>query len=575
VVDDEEPELHDHLSGDDPALFLVEPTGVVEWDLEPPDASATEPEAPQNTAQSASLSRAVSSMALGTMVSRGSGLLRVLVLAWALGLTPIADAFNLANQIPNMIFDLVLGGVVSATFVPVFIAELEHRRPKDAWKSISAVLTVSIVGLTVATVVCVAGAPLIVDAFTGLHHTATIDPVTLGMQRHAATVLLRWFVPQIFFYGLLALTTSLLNVHRIFAPPMWVPVVNNVICIVVLVLFAEAGRAPSLTDLAASPNRLLLLGAGTTAGVLAQALVLLPFLVKTDILRASWRFDLRDRAVTQVARLGAWTLGLVICNQIALFVILGLAFGLGGNGQVSAYSYAWIFFQTPYAIVSISVTSGLTPALASAHAANDRRGFASHFSKGLRSIIVLMVPIAVLVFVLAKPAMQLLLGLHSVGGGEATLAGQALAAFALGLPGFCIFQFVIRAFQTQRHGHAAFALYVVENALTIALAIALVGPLHVTGLALANSIAYSVTAVVGYVWLRKDLGPLMGPGTTRAVTRVLGSSLAMGLVAIVAVNLSTSTSTGGLLFRLGIAGLGASVTYGLFLALIRRYERPL
>jgi len=575
VADDEEPELHDHLSGDDPALFLVEPTGVVEWDVEAPDPSPGAPSTPPSSTQSDGLRSAVSSMALGTMVSRGSGLLRVLVLAWALGLTPIADAFNLANQIPNMIFDLVLGGVVSATFVPVFIAELEHHRAKDAWKSISAVLTVSIVGLAVATVVCVAGAPLIVDAFTGLHHTAAIDPVTLGMQRHAATVLLRWFVPQIFFYGLLALTTSLLNVHRIFAPPMWVPMVNNVICILILVLFAKAGRAPSLTDLAASPNRLLLLGAGTTAGVLAQALLLLPFLAKTDILRASWRFDLKDRAVAKVARLGAWTLGLVICNQIALFVILGLAFGLGGNGQVSAYSYAWIFFQTPYAIVSISVTSGLTPALASAHAAKDHTAFAAHFSKGFRSIVVLMVPIAVLVFVLAKPAMELLLGLHSVGGGEATLAGQALAAFALGLPGFCIFQFVIRAFQTRHHGHAAFALYVVENALTIALAIALVGPLHVTGLALANSIAYSATAVVGFVWLRKDLGALMGPGTARAVTRVLGASLAMGLVAIVAVNLSTSTTTGGLLFRLGSAGIGAGVTYGLFLALIRHYERPL
>ena len=153
MADDEEPELHDHLSGDDPALFLVEPTGVVEWDVEAPDPSPGAPSTPPSSTQSDGLRSAVSSMALGTMVSRGSGLLRVLVLAWALGLTPIADAFNLANQIPNMIFDLVLGGVVSATFVPVFIAELEHHRAKDAWKSISAVLTVSIVGLAVATVV--------------------------------------------------------------------------------------------------------------------------------------------------------------------------------------------------------------------------------------------------------------------------------------------------------------------------------------------------------------------------------------------------------------------------------------
>jgi putative peptidoglycan lipid II flippase len=498
-------------------------------------------------------------MAIGTGLSRLSGLLRILVLAYALGLTPLADAFNLANTVPNMVFDLVLGGVISATFVPIFVAELETRKRRDAWASISAVLTVSVVILGIATVVCLAAAPLIIDAFTGLHPNHS--SADLLSQRHTATVLLRWFVPQIFFYGLIALASALLNIHRVFAPPMWVAIANNVVCIAVLVLFAASGPAPSLAELAGDPGRVMLLGLGSTAGVVVQALLLLPFLGRANVKQLWWNLTLKDRAIKATAKLASWTLGLVVCNQIALFIILALAFGLGGTGQVSAYSYAWIFFQTPYAVISISFMSAITPELASAYAKKDVPGWRNHFGQGLRQMLVLIIPLSMLLFLLAKPLVELLFSINGGVGDQTTMAGHALAGFALGLPGFCTFQFVIRAMQTRHGGHHAFWLYVAENSLTVLFAVGLVGPLGVTGLALANSLAYSLTALGGLWWIKNLADGLGDRATFKPLLRVCVSSLVMGLVVLVAVNLSASITPVGLFLRLLSAGLLGGATY--------------
>lgn len=558
-------------------LFVVEPIGVVEWTHHDPPKAHEEADSDgvANTATSSTEvthGRAVSSMALGTLLSRLTGLLRILVLAYALGLTPLADAFNLANTVPNMVFDLVLGGVISATFVPVFVKELETRKKREAWQSISAVLSVSVVILGAATLLCLAFAPLIIDAFTGLHSDHA--SAAIESQRHTATVLLRWFVPQIFFYGLIALTSALLNIHRIFAPPMWVAIANNIVCIGVLYLFAASGPAPSLATLAADPGRVTLLGLGSTAGVVVQALLLLPFLAKANVKNLWWNLTLKDRAIHATAKLASWTLGLVICNQVALFIVLALAFGLGGTGQVSAYSYAWIFFQTPYAVISISIMSAMTPALATAYARDDEEAWSSQFGRSLRQMLVLVIPLSFMLFLVATPLVQLLFAINGAVGEQTTMAGHALAGFALGLPGFCTFQFVIRAMQTRHGGHHAFWLYVAENALTVLLAIGLVGPLGVTGLALANSIAYSVTAIGGLIWIKTLAKRLGAKGTFTPLVRVTVSSLVMSVVVLVAINLSTSVTVMGLLLRLGLAAILGGATYWVLLvAIVRRQPR--
>ena len=295
----------------------------------------------------------VTSMAAGTLVSRLTGLLRIMVLAWVLGLSPIADAYNLANTMPNMLFDLVLGGIAGATFIPVFVERLALDGERRAWKSISSVITGALLTLLVASIAVWWAAPWIIDGFTLMHHdTTTQSTLQLIQQREVATSLLRWFVPQIFFYGVIAIATALLNIRNRFGAPAWVPVVNNFVCIFVLIWFHLVDPNPTLASLQGSRD-LLWLGIGTTAGVAVQFVFLLPSLARSDLWRITFRLDLKDPAVRAVGRLSTWILLVVLTNQISLYVVLAYAFGIGGNGPVSAYTYGWSFMQMPYAVIVV------------------------------------------------------------------------------------------------------------------------------------------------------------------------------------------------------------------------------
>ncbi len=525
----------------------------------PPGAPVSEIAAPRS-----GLMAAVGSMAAGTTISRATGVLRVLALVYVLGISPLADAYNLANTIPNMVYDVVLGGVLGATFIPVFIQRLTSTSEREAWKSISAVVTLAVVVLAATTAIFLALAPLLIDAFTSLEHVQhTGSAQHLATQRHVATVLLRWFVPQVFLYGLLSIGGALLNVRRRFGAPMWVPIANNVVCIGVLLTFATVAPSPSLHSVSMSPGQLALLGAGTTAGVLVQFLLLLPSLAKAKIGRLRWRWDLKDPAVRTVARLGSWTFGFVVINQAALFFVIALAFSVGGSGPVSSYTYAYAFWQMPYAIVAVSVMSAVTPDLATHHSTEDEIAFIARFGSGLRSVLAMMIPASVALFLLAKPAIALLLGHGNTQPRQTAETGMALAELSLGLVGFSVFQYVVRALQAMHRTKAAFWLYLGENVINVGAALLLVGPLGLAGIALSVSVGYSVAAVAGLLLLEHWLGHLGSPGCYRPLGRICASSAVMGLVIAVVSNLSGALAGPALVARvLGAAILGAGAYLG-------------
>ena len=525
----------------------------------PPGAPVSEIAAPRS-----GLMAAVGSMAAGTTISRATGVLRVLALVYVLGISPLADAYNLANTIPNMVYDVVLGGVLGATFIPVFIQRLTSTSEREAWKSISAVVTLAVVLLAATTAIFLALAPLLIDAFTSLEHVQhTGSAQHLATQRHVATVLLRWFVPQVFLYGLLSIGGALLNVRRRFGAPMWVPIANNVVCIGVLLTFATVAPSPSLHSVSMSPGQLALLGAGTTAGVLVQFLLLLPSLTKAKLGRLRWRWDLKDPAVRTVARLGSWTFGFVVINQAALFFVIALAFSVGGSGPVSSYTYAYAFWQMPYAIVAVSVMSAVTPDLATHHSTEDEIAFIARFGSGLRSVLAMMIPASVALFLLAKPAIALLLGHGNTQPRQTAETGMALAELSLGLVGFSVFQYVVRALQAMHRTKAAFWLYLGENVINVGAALLLVGPLGLAGIALSVSVGYSVAAVAGLLLLEHWLGHLGSPGCYRPLGRICASSAVMGLVIAVVSNLSGALAGPALVARvLGAAILGAGAYLG-------------
>jgi putative peptidoglycan lipid II flippase len=497
----------------------------------------------------------VVSIAGGTLASRLTGLLRVLALAWVLGFSPLADAFNLANTVPNMLFDLVLGGIASATFIPVFIERLALDGERRAWRSISSVVNASLLVLVVASALAWVAAPLIIDGFTVLHH---LDPnrsvAALTQQRLVATSLLRWFIPQIFFYGVIGIATALLNVRHRFAVASWVPVANNVVCIVVLIWFHLVDPAPTIASVAGT-SHLMWLGLGTTLGVATQFLLLVPSLARSDLWRLSWRFDRRDPAVRAVARLGSWTLLVVLANQLSLYVVLAFAFGIGGGGPVSAYTYGWSFMQMPYAVVVVSVLAALTPQLARLATAGDLAALGERLRFGLRQSLVIIVPCTLVLLVLSQPIVAILL--NRADATHRLLAGTVLAVLTAGLPGFTVFQLCVRGLQSLQRAREVFYLYALENALTIALCVVL-GRHSLAALTASVSIAYSVSAL-GALAVLRHLGVVIAPEIwSRHVRRSLVASLAASLAMALTYAASSASHGAGLVARFAEA-LGAGV----------------
>ncbi len=215
------------------------------------------------------LVRSSAVVGLGTALSRVTGLLRVSALA-ALGLGRLTDVYNIANSTPNIVYELLLGGILTATLVPLYV---EHYENNDQ-RATDAINSVAIATLAVISVLGFIAAPWIIDLYTlRLHGAGKVA------QQALATDLLRWFMPQVFFYGLTALATAMLNARRRFAAAAFAPVLNNVVVIsVLLALPRVASEPPTVTSVLQDPALVVLLGLGTTAGIVAMALVLLPAL---------------------------------------------------------------------------------------------------------------------------------------------------------------------------------------------------------------------------------------------------------------------------------------------------------
>jgi putative peptidoglycan lipid II flippase len=510
-------------------------------------------------------------MASGTLISRVTGLFRVLVLAWVLGFTPISDAFNLANTVPNMLFDLVLGGIATATFIPVFVERLAVDGERKAWKSISSVITGAVIVLFAASVLSWFCAPWIIDGFTALQHTSSSRSAAILVQERAvATELLRWFVPQIFFYGVIGIATSLLNIRKRFGVATWVPVANNVVCIAVLIWFHLVDPTPVLAALSGSRD-LLWLGLGTTLGVAVQFLCLVPSLLKSNLWRLTPRLNLRDPAVKAVGRLGSWTLLVVVANQVSLYVVLAYAFGLGSSTHaVSAYTYGWSFMQMPYAVVVVSVLGALTPQLAGFATDQDFNGLSERLRFGLRQSLVIIIPCTLVLIILAQPIVAILL--NHINAVHKLAAGTVLAVLAAGLPGFTIFQLAVRGLQSMQRARDVFMLYVFENALTIVLCV-LLGRHSLAGLTASVSLGYSVAAVAALVVLARHQVNIITGVWSVHVRRSLWSSLVATVVMAFVYAVPSWTTGLGLVARLTAAVVIGAVAYLLVVALLRRRLR--
>jgi putative peptidoglycan lipid II flippase len=506
----------------------------------------------------ARLARASRAMAIGTLASRGTGLLRTVALAAALGTTRVSDAYNLGNTLPNVLYDLLLGGILSSVVVPVLV-QARQEDPDGGRRLSSALLSLVVVGLLAATVLGVLAAPLLVR----LYVTGAVP----ARERALEITFTRFFLPQCVFYGLTGVVTAILNTRGKFGAPTAVPVLNNLVLLATIgVFFALPGPGPAADRLTTAQT--LTLGLGTTAGVIIMALALVPGLRGSGIALSLASIRGQQRLV-HATRLAGWVVVYVITNQVGYLFVVNFASSHHSSGVFTAYSYAYQLFQLPYAVVTVSIMSALLPRMSGHAAAGRRIHLVADVSRGLRITSVLILPAALLLLALGPPLGETLLAYGHATVADGRLIGDGLAAFAVGLPFFCAFQLLARAFyaaQDSRTPAMVNLVATVVNVVVDGLVVAFVPHRDLlVGLALGFGAGYAAGAVLCARVLRRRLGGLDGWRVGRLIARAAVAALAAGAVARVVSDLIQHAEGTGHLAALAAVVAGGLLGSGVYL----------
>jgi putative peptidoglycan lipid II flippase len=521
-------------------------------------------EAGQSGPGETSLVRSSGVMAIGTLASRGTGFLRTLVLVYAVGVTGVANAYNNANTLPNTVYDLMLGGILTSVVVPLLVNAAKRDRDRgEAYDQ--RMFTLGTVALLALTVLATLAASLLVDLYA---HAIT------GPERHLMVIFAYFFIPQIFFYGVSSLAGAVLNARGHFAAPMWTPVINNLVVTGVLLMFIATGGI-GVRPSSIGTGQVQLLGFGTTLGIVAQTVALIPALRRAGF-RWRPRFDFRKAEVAEIRRMAAPLFGYIVTTQVSFLVVQNVANKASvnaGSDSFSTYSYAWQLFQMPYAIIGISVITALLPRM-SAHAADRQYNLVrDDFSTGVRLSSVVVVPAALLLVVLGAPLTEFL---FSVGHSSTTVAqaryiGEVFGIFSLGLVPYMMFQLLLRVFYSLHDSRTPMFIGIAVMAVNIAASLLSLGLLpsgHVVeGLGVSFGLSNVVGAVVSWRLLSRRLSGLEGHWIAGSLIRMHGAGIpalifAWATTFMVGVILSAGPLYG--LITTVIGGSGGLLLYVLF-----------
>ncbi len=517
-------------------------------------------------AERSSVGRAGRGMAVATLASRVSGFVRLVVLASALGLGGrLLDSYNVANTLPNAVYELVVGGAMASVVVPL-LARAALSEPDDGVVYAQRLLSLMVYGLGAVTVVALVSAPWLVDVYT---------PGFTGEQRDLAVVFSRFFLPQILFYGVSATAGAVLNIRGRFAAPMWAPLVNSLIVIAVGLVYVVIGGATSVASLATA--HLLLLATGTTAGVVAQMALVVWALARSGFALRP-RLDPRGIGIRRIGRLGGWVLVSVVAAQVLLAAATRAA-SISGPGGISAYQNAFAVFQMPFAVIALSVMTAMLPRLSRSAARRDHAQITEDLSRAVRLAVAAIAPIAAAMLVLG-PQIATLLFAHGRSSPQTiALLGAVVTAFGVALVPFTGYMILQRGFyalqDTKTPALITTGVTVVGVTGCLAATWLLRGADIVVGIPLAYAVAYTAGLVAAAAVLRRRLGRIDGHRLLRTHARVaVASGLAGSCGAVTAHALTPliDSDHSAALITLAAAGVIGTAVYVAVGRLVRLTE---
>ncbi|WP_234543172.1 murein biosynthesis integral membrane protein MurJ [Streptomyces shenzhenensis] len=511
-------------------------------------------------------------MAAGTMVSRLTGFVRSALIVSALGVGLLGDTFQVAYQLPTMIYILTVGGGLNSVFVPQLVRAM--KEDEDGGEAFAnRLLTLVMVALGLLTAATVAAAPLLIRLLS--------DPVANDPAANAVGItFVRYFLPSIFFMGVHVVMGQVLNARGKFGAMMWTPVLNNIVIIVTLGLFiwvygTAAHSGMKVTTIPPEGQRLL--GLGVLLGLVVQALAMIPYLRETGF-RLRLRFDWRGHGLGKAATLAKWTVLFVLANQAGAIVVSQLSTAAGKSSPVdgtgfAAYANAQLIWGLPQAIITVSLMAALLPRISRSAAENDTGAVRDDISQGLRTTAVAIVPIAFGFLALGIPMCTLIFG--SSGISEATNMGYMLMAFALGLIPYSVQYVVLRAFYAYEDTRTPFYNTVIVAAVNAGASVAcyLLLPARwaVAGMAASYGLAYAIGVGVAWRRLRKRLGgDLDGSRVTRTYARLCIASVPAALLSGAACYGIGHTLGQGVIGSFAALLAGGAVLLGVFYVAARR-----
>lgn len=463
-------------------------------------------------------------MAAGTVVSRMSGFVRSALLAAALGVSLHADLFNIANTIPTMLYILLAGGIFNAVLVPQLV-RAQKNDPDGGAAYTNRVVTLAALFLGTVTIALVVAAPQVMSLFLD----SRFDDPDRAAHLDSIIAFARYCLPQVFFYGMFVLVGQILNARGKFGPMMWAPIANNVISVGVLVAYLVSfGPARGAEEVGPySGGQEMLLGVGSTLGIVVQLLVLLPYLRKAGFTFRP-RFDFRDAGLGHTFRLAVWTVLFVVVNQVAYTVVVRLASSGtadGGDGTgYSVYSSTFLIVMVPHSIVTVSLATAVLPLLSRRAADGDLAALATSLASTLRTALAVVVPFAALLPVISLDLAHVIWG-YGAAADDFDRYAPSLAVFGPGLVFFTVHYLVLRGFYALEQTRTVFLVQCAVAATNIAAAVTLVALTDdaTTSPALVGAYvtSYAVGSAVSYLVLSRRLGGLGGRRTVRYVLRLL------------------------------------------------------